>query len=126
MSKYDWKTIHEYRLAGGWTWAQIVEELKLDVKPKTLRTSYSRWRTIDGEGNPLLWDSMPGRVLQSSSITVELPHVNLKQVHSLDDLIRVLEIDMDEWRVSNFKGNAWEQSSTERGTVTLLQVKASL
>jgi len=48
------------------------------------------------------------------------------RIKTLEDLIRVCEIDLDEWRIDRHVENAWEVTTREAQTYTNFQVKAWL
>lgn len=56
---------------------------------------------------------------RSKSLLVRLP----TKVTNLPELIAALQVDMEEWKVKGFTGNAW-QGQTPEGVETFLQVKA--
>jgi len=48
------------------------------------------------------------------------------RIQTLPQLLDAAEVDLEQWAVSSWKANAWEQNSAAEGLVTLRQVKATL
>lgn len=48
------------------------------------------------------------------------------RIRTLTDLLTAADVDLDEWAVTRWSPNAWEQHSQKDGLVTLHQVKAHL
>jgi transposase-like protein len=118
MAGRDWAAVHRRREAGE-TWSAIAADE--GITPGSLRGQYSVWRKQAGVEAP----AAPPHVPESEhgrNVVVELDTV--KRVRTLEDLLEVLEVDLEEWRVARFRGNAWEQHSVKKGLQTLLQVRA--
>lgn len=119
MARYDYSKVKRHREAGD-TWPEI--GAIYGVSGDAVRKWFNRH---DG---PPPENPHPEAELHSpdepfpTSRKVEL--ANRHRIHSLEELIDFLEVDLDEWQVSSFDGNAWEQNSGEDGLVTLMQVKA--
>jgi len=123
--KHDWTTIQGLR-ERGWSWAEIAASLPYETTGHSLRSQFNiRKKASRKKASGAPGAEAPVREARSRSTTVELEGVDLRRVRTLEDLLKVLEVDSTDWRVSNFKGNAWEQNSVEKGRVTLLQVKAN-
>jgi hypothetical protein len=103
----------------------------------------SRWRRVKQwareQGLPTEWPKPtpaarpPDRIGESVTVkgdTCEIEKTTPTRVKSLADLIRVCEIDTQEWDIERYTCNKWEMGSTDLDgnpqTTELYQVKASL
>jgi hypothetical protein len=105
--------------AEGQTWPRIADMMGTPVS--TLRDAVKRYNFQKGLDNL----NVPATVSETAteerekSLLARLP----VKVTNLDELIAALQVDMEEWKVKGFTGNAW-QGQTAEGVETFLQVKA--
>jgi hypothetical protein len=104
----------------------------IEVKASKLRSG--RFQGLDGvhDDEQGAFD-MPGQTerprretYSEKGDTAELTRVVREPVRTLDDLVRVMEIDLAAWEVERWTANTWEMGSGEAGPQTLYQVKAQL
>ena len=102
-------------LEEGQTHHQIALELGRSERSVALK-SY-KYRQLDPEvGQP----DAPEPAEDAPVRTIE------GRVSSLDELLALFEVDLNEWAVTSQKVNTWEQHSGLKGLVTLFQCKATL
>jgi hypothetical protein len=115
----DYERVSARRAAGD-GWDAIAADLGLN--PEQLRSQYRRAHKQRGKRAPKSVSATTSETTseeRTKSLRVTLP----TKVTNLTELIAALEVDMDDWRVRSFVGNAW-QGQTPEGVETFLQVKA--
>lgn len=124
------QTIDHERIAqlrcNGHSWREIAAELGGNII--TLQSAHSTWKQRrrdrgEDDSQPVPVPVQQTQPALETGVVVEL-ETGERRITTLEDLLDVLQVDTDEWRVSNFKGNTWEQHSATKGRVTLMQVKA--
>lgn len=84
------------------------------VKAKRARTCIN-CRTADRRANRTTTPTtVPAETTSASGETAELSRITDQRVRTLADLIRVCEIDTDEWEITRWVANKWEVGATDK------------
>lgn len=121
-TEYDHQAIAAWR-GNGTPWDAI--GTKCGCSGDTVRKAHSRWKRRSDDGPPA--ESTPPGEPEISSLNklVEIKGGGIQRISSLEELVRVLEVDLDEWMVSDFNGNAYEMQKKGGQLATFLQVRAN-
>lgn len=116
--------------------SQVKAARALGMNKQTFQSRLDRARSWAKGSGYVSAEAMPPKPIQTDSLTVsgeqaELMKVTTARVKSLADLIRVCEIDTNEWEIVSWKCGAYEGQSKDNATsaVTVTQmftVRASL
>lgn len=120
--RYNLDLMVDLRLRGQ-TWGQIGATVGASAGAARKWYEYHGGRELEKERQTDAPDPEP-ETSETETRIVEIPSQGFHKIHTLEELVDFLEVDRDQWKVSSFDGNAWEQHSVEKGKVTLLQVKA--